>query len=319
MEYLALIGTVTIIHLLAVISPGPDFIMACRNSLTYSRKTGIYTAVGFGIGIAVHIFYSLAGLALIISKSILLFNTIKFLGAGYLIYIGLKSVLSKSSKIELGEHDKKEDITHITKACMSPDGKTLYVTTNYTNRKNKPKGDFKETNFHIETAEYVNGLGWTNFKVLPFCKPQYSYAHASLSPDGNTLYFTANIRGGKESTKGTSDIFKVDVLGENAYSEPKNLGSQVNSYSGEMFPFMSYDNTLYFASNRSNGVGGFDIYKSVMNEKGIFEKAEVLPQPINSKQDDFCFVMEKNGTSGYFSSKRDGGKGEDDIYYFMIN
>ena len=111
MEYLALIGTVTIIHLLAVISPGPDFIMACRNSLTYSRKTGIWTAVGFGFGIAVHVFYSLAGLALIISKSILLFNAIKFLGAGYLIYIGLKSVLSKSSKIELGEQHKKEAIT----------------------------------------------------------------------------------------------------------------------------------------------------------------------------------------------------------------
>jgi RhtB (resistance to homoserine/threonine) family protein len=112
METLALIGTVTIIHLLAVISPGPDFIMACRNSLTYSRKTGIWTAVGFGLGIAVHIVYSLAGLALIISKSILLFNAIKFLGAAYLIYIGLKSVLSKSSKIELGEQTKKKDITH---------------------------------------------------------------------------------------------------------------------------------------------------------------------------------------------------------------
>lgn len=114
MEYLVLIGTVTIIHLLAVISPGPDFIMACRNSLTYSRKTGIWTAVGFGFGIGVHIFYSLAGLALIISKSILLFNTIKFLGAGYLVYIGLKSVLSKSSKIELGEQHEKEDITRFS-------------------------------------------------------------------------------------------------------------------------------------------------------------------------------------------------------------
>jgi RhtB (resistance to homoserine/threonine) family protein len=112
MEYLALISTVTVIHLLAVISPGPDFIMACRNSLSYSRKTGIWTAVGFGFGIAVHIFYSLAGLALIISKSILLFNAIKFLGAAYLVYIGLRSILSKSSKIELGEHHKKEDITH---------------------------------------------------------------------------------------------------------------------------------------------------------------------------------------------------------------
>jgi len=111
MEALTLIGTVTVIHLLAVISPGPDFIMACRNSLVYSRKTGIWTAVGFGLGISIHIFYSLAGLALIISKSILLFNVIKFLGAGYLIYIGLKSVLSKSSAIELGDQPHKEDIT----------------------------------------------------------------------------------------------------------------------------------------------------------------------------------------------------------------
>jgi threonine/homoserine/homoserine lactone efflux protein len=45
MEHLALIGTVTVIHLLALISPGPDFIVACRNALTYSRKTGIWTAV----------------------------------------------------------------------------------------------------------------------------------------------------------------------------------------------------------------------------------------------------------------------------------
>lgn len=111
MEYLALIGTVTVIHLLGAISPGPDFIMIVRNSLTYSRKTGIWTAVGLGGGILVHIFYSLAGLAVLISKSILLFNAIKFLGAGYLIYIGFKSFFAKSSAIDLGEHSKKADIT----------------------------------------------------------------------------------------------------------------------------------------------------------------------------------------------------------------
>lgn len=111
MEYLTLIGTVALINLLAAISPGPDFIMCVRNSLTYSRKTGIWTAVGFGVGITIHILYSLAGLAFIISKSILLFNAIKFLGAGYLIYIGVKSVLAKSSKIELAEPQKKTDIS----------------------------------------------------------------------------------------------------------------------------------------------------------------------------------------------------------------
>lgn len=113
MEHLTLIGTVVVIHLLAVISPGPDFIMCVRNSLAYSRKIGIWTAIGFGIGIAGHIFYSLAGLALLISKSILLFNSIKFLGAGYLIYIGFRSLVSKSSKIKIDELQKKENISSL--------------------------------------------------------------------------------------------------------------------------------------------------------------------------------------------------------------
>ena len=114
MEHLALIGTVTLIHLLAVISPGPDFIMCVRNSLAYSRKTGIWTAVGFGAGIGVHIFYSLAGLAVVISKSIILFNFIKFLGAGYLVYIGLRSIFSKSSKLDLSEQPKRFDISAVS-------------------------------------------------------------------------------------------------------------------------------------------------------------------------------------------------------------
>ena len=242
-----------------------------------------------------------------------------FLGNGILtIYKGQKTATGDIENLQPLLIDKKEDISHITSACISPDGK-LYVTTNYINRRNRPKEDFKETNFHIEVAEYVNNIGWTNFKALPFCKPRYSYAHPSISPDGKTLYFTANIRGGKDSAKGTSDIFKVDILNDNTYSEPKNLGSKVNSYKGEMFPFISNDNTLYFASNRLNGIGKFDIYKSVMNDNGEFEKAQLLPEPINSKEDDLCFVLEANGKSGYFSSKRKDGKGEDDIYYFTIN
>ena len=111
MEDLITIGTVTLIHLLAVISPGPDFIVACKNTLTYSRKTGLWTAVGFGAGIAVHVFYCLMGLALLISKSIILFNFIKLIGAFYLIYIGYKSFTSKDSTINIGSTDKKTDIT----------------------------------------------------------------------------------------------------------------------------------------------------------------------------------------------------------------
>ena len=107
---LSLIVSVSLIHLLAVMSPGPDFFMALKNSITYSRKTGIYTAIGFGLGIAVHIFYSLAGLALIISQSIIIFNTIKYIGVLYLIYIGIQSFRSKRNAITIEENAPKEDI-----------------------------------------------------------------------------------------------------------------------------------------------------------------------------------------------------------------
>lgn len=111
MEYLPLFGSVLLIHLMAVMSPGPDFIMALRNSLTYSRKTGIYTAIGFGIGIGIHVLYCVFGLALIIQSSLLIFNIIKFLGVAYLVYIGVMSIVSKTSNIEVGKQEHLTDIS----------------------------------------------------------------------------------------------------------------------------------------------------------------------------------------------------------------
>ncbi len=110
MEYLPVIFTVALVHFLAVISPGPDFIMIVRNSLIYSRKTGFFSALGLGLGILLHITYSLIGIGLLIAKSVVLFNFIKYLGAAYLIYIGVKSLLSKSSKIDVNNESRSEDI-----------------------------------------------------------------------------------------------------------------------------------------------------------------------------------------------------------------
>jgi RhtB (resistance to homoserine/threonine) family protein len=93
--YLAEFLTVAGIHLLAVMSPGPDFVLISRNSLVYSRKAGIFSALGLALGIIVHITYSLIGVGFIIAKSIVAFSIIKFLGAGYLIYIGYKSLRAK--------------------------------------------------------------------------------------------------------------------------------------------------------------------------------------------------------------------------------
>ena len=111
MEYLPLIGTALLVHLLAVMSPGPDFIVAVKNSLMYSRKTGVYTAVGFGLGIGVHALYCIAGIALVISKSILMFNVIKFVGAGYLIYIGYKSFRAPTFLVRPAEPETKTDVS----------------------------------------------------------------------------------------------------------------------------------------------------------------------------------------------------------------
>src|SRR3989344_5815099 len=109
--YFSAILTVALVHLLAVISPGPDFLMITRNSLVYSRRSGIYSAIGLGLGILVHVAYSLIGIGILISKSVLLFNFIKYLGAFYLIYIGYKSLTSKSSKPQAGNMVSKKDIS----------------------------------------------------------------------------------------------------------------------------------------------------------------------------------------------------------------
>lgn len=103
MPYLAEFTTVALIHLLGAISPGPDFAMIARNSFKYSRKTALYSALGLALGILVHVAYSLIGVGFIISQSIVLFSVIKLLGAGYLIYIGLKSLRAQSSHLETVE------------------------------------------------------------------------------------------------------------------------------------------------------------------------------------------------------------------------
>ncbi len=79
----------------AVVSPGPDLVMAIRNSVMYARRAGIMTAIGFGLGVIIHVTYTIAGLAAVIAQSVLLFNILKYIGAAYLIYVGVKALRSK--------------------------------------------------------------------------------------------------------------------------------------------------------------------------------------------------------------------------------
>ncbi len=104
LQYLPELLTIATIHMLGVMSPGPDFALISRNSLVYSRRTGILTALGLALGILTHLTYTIVGIGVLIAQSIVLFTIIKFLGAGYLIYIGYKSLRSK----------KREAVTEIT-------------------------------------------------------------------------------------------------------------------------------------------------------------------------------------------------------------
>jgi len=99
-NFLPQLLTIAIVHLLAVMSPGADFVIVTKNSLSQSRKIGIYTAFGVAMGIIIHVAYSLLGIGILVSKSIVLFTIIKWLGALYLIWIGYKAIRSKPAKVE---------------------------------------------------------------------------------------------------------------------------------------------------------------------------------------------------------------------------
>lgn len=87
--------TVALIHLLAVASPGPDFAVVVRESVGFGRRAGIFSALGVGCGIFIHVAYSLLGIGLVVSQSIVLFNALKWLAAAYLLYIGIKALRAK--------------------------------------------------------------------------------------------------------------------------------------------------------------------------------------------------------------------------------
>lgn len=89
--------TVATLTVLAVISPGADFAMVTRNSMILSRRAGVLTALGIALGVWVHVAYSMAGIGLLISRSILLLNAIKFVGAAYLIYLGITMLRAKKA------------------------------------------------------------------------------------------------------------------------------------------------------------------------------------------------------------------------------
>ncbi len=156
-----------------------------------------------------------------------------------------------------------------------------------------------------------SGEKWSQPIRLPFCGNNFSYGHACFSEDGKKIYFASDQIG----TLGGKDVFSCDFADGN-FGTPYNLGDSINTVNDEMYPF-SYENKLYFSSNRAGGFGEFDVYKSVINN-GIFSKAVNLGNIINSSADDISFFITSTGRNGFFASNRNVSN-NDDIYFFVIN
>lgn len=106
-----LIVSILVVHVLAWFTPGPQIALIIRNSLLYSRRTGVFTATGFAIGNFLHTLYSVAGIALLVSQIPMAYNFIKFLGVGYLTYLGIKTFFMKVHVQSVGNQQEGHDIS----------------------------------------------------------------------------------------------------------------------------------------------------------------------------------------------------------------
>lgn len=188
------------------------------------------------------------------------------------------------------------------------DTKALF-TQNITIEKHQEKIDTRHLGlFFIEKQ----GDQWSEATPLPFNSTKYSVAHAAITQDGQSLYFTSNKPGGF----GGTDLYKSTYTGT-TWTEPVNLGSAINTSGNELFPYIFQDSILYFSSTGHAGLGGLDIYRSYPCPTGYCE-VENLGYPINSSQDDFGVVFRPDHKSGYLSSNRIHGGSDDDLFSFQI-
>lgn len=190
---------------------------------------------------------------------------------------------------------------HDASIALSPDGQNLFVY------KNSPSdmGDI-----------YMSTLSGAYWGVAVKLKGdvntnKYWEGSASISPDGNTLYFVSERAGGY----GGRDIYKAELQFDGSWSNVQNLGADINTKEDEDAPFIHQDGKLlHFSSTGHNSIGGYDIFQTVLQKNGTWSKPANLGYPINTSDDDKYYVVTADGKTAYYSSAKIGGYGNQDIY-----
>lgn len=179
-----------------------------------------------------------------------------------------------------------------------------------------PQSDNANAYCSIYTARRV-GDAWTEPEALPWSTPDYNEGHAFLAPSGQVLFFSSD----RPEGQGGYDIWLSRNSGE-GWEQPINLGPSINTPSDEKFPTMDRD-SLYFSSDGWPGMGGLDIFKTYLLNNGRWAPPMNMRAPVNSGGDDFYFTVNRFKKesdpvifSGFFSSSRKNGVGNDDLYRF---
>ncbi len=190
--------------------------------------------------------------------------------------------------------------------CASKDGTNIFFTRNSTSKKEQSIDGSQK--LKIMQATIINE-NLQSMMILKFNSNEYNCAHPAISADGKTLYFSSDMGGGQ----GGMDLYYCKKDGGGAWGSPINLGEKVNTKGNELFPSITDDNILYFASNGHEGLGGLDVYETKIKDDKP-SKVYNMGKPVNSEHDDFAYNLNSDGKKGYLSSNRKNGGMNDDIY-----
>ena len=192
----------------------------------------------------------------------------------------------------------------------SGDGKWVAFTkNNFVNGTRQIPSSGMELSIYI--AEVIAGGDWRDAKPFPHNGSGFSSGYTYLNEDGTKMYFSSN----RPDGYGGYDLY-VSFKNGNTWSPPKNLGPTINSQGNEITPFLQ-DGALYFASDWHPGIGGFDLFKATQTN-GVWNKFTHLGNAVNSAYDDYGLVYDSRRNTGYFTSNRSGGQGNEDIYQFSL-